>query len=139
MELVCAGNEQRLILSCVWNEVTGGTIYTQFKSIFTDFAYLIVCICMFTSQALIHLNESFSANVQLHVSALPNRAVIKDTFCHRFLDLFRPILFIIIVSVFIVKEALSAHFAASFIACGTILPKVIPAISAFDFGRIIWV
>jgi hypothetical protein len=91
------------------------------------------------SQAFSHLTGSFSAYVHYQVSALANRAVIIEAFCAPFLDLFRTILDIIIVSIVIEKETLSAHFAAIFIACSTILPEFILAISAFNFGKILWV
>ena len=90
---------------------------------------------MTASQAINHLIGSFSAYVQLEVSALANRAVIIDTFRRPpFIDLFRTILYVIIVSVLVEKETLSAHFAAIFIACCTILPEFILAICAFNFG-----
>ena len=135
MEWVCARNKQRLIHSCVLNELTAWAITWGFISVLTDFTNLCCCISVTASQALSHLSGSFSAYVQLQVSALANRAVIIDTFSRPpFIDLFRTILYVIIVSVVVEKETLSANFAAIFIACCTILPEFILAICAFNFG-----
>ena len=139
MQLVCTCNKQILIQMIVlkWNTVS--TVNIWLISLLTDLAHLSICIVMTASQAIGHLNGSFSTNVQLHVSAKANRAVIIDTLSTPFLDLFGPILDIIVVAIFIVKETLSAHFAPSFIACSTILTEILSTISAFSIGMIIWV
>ena len=139
MQWICACNKQRLIHSCVCNDLTAGAITCWFISVLTEFANLCSFISVTASQAISHLSGSFSAYVQLQVSALANRAVIIDTFRPPFFDLFRAIFDIVIVSIVIEKETLSAHFAAIFIACSTILPEFILAISAFNFGKILWV
>ena len=139
MEWVCADNKQRLIHTCVWIRLTAGAIKWWFISVLTDFTNLCIWISVTASQAFSHQTGSFSAYVHPQVSALANRAVIIEAFCPPFLDLFWAILDIIIVSIVIEKETLSAHFAAIFIACSTILPEVILAISAFNFCKILWV
>ena len=139
MKLGCARNKHSVILGYVYKGFTAGPITILFIPVCTNFALLSSCIGMNTSQAIIHISWSFSAQIHLFISALSNTAVIIQASRSPTIDLFQSILDIIIVPIFVVKEANPAHLAAVYITLNTILPEVNLAINALNFGGIVWV
>ena len=139
MKLGCARNKHSVILGYVYKGFTSGTITIWFIAVCTNFAHLSSCSGMKTSQAIIHISRSFSAQIHICISALSNTAVIKQASRSPTIDLFQSFLDIIIVPIFVVKKAYPAHLAAVYITLNTILPEVNLAINALNFCGIDWV